>query len=216
MAEMTVAGAVVLVRYRRGVVGETARCVHVVPLATGNRAGAVRALCGAVLPLAEMDTVAAGEGMPCMACVLDRMSGAEEEPSAGGPDDLRENAWPVTLHRGQVRLRLGGDVSAHAIPAPLGAPVIRILSQRRCAPAVLSHPYAPDHRIVLTGERYGVALPWPAGTHRVTGVMLLPPTRTPRGPITWAYPPKPDSLRRCREIDLFAAVRTALADSPDL
>lgn len=67
------AGPVVLVRYRPGVVGETARSVHVVPLTTGGRA--VRALCGAVLVLAEMDMVTPGEGMPCTACVLDRMSG---------------------------------------------------------------------------------------------------------------------------------------------
>ncbi|MGH3692675.1 MAG: hypothetical protein ACRDRX_01495 [Pseudonocardiaceae bacterium] len=210
------AGPVVLVRYRHGVVGETARSVHLVPLSTGVRASAVRALCGTVLMLAEMDTVTPGEGMPCTACVLDRMSvvAAEEEPLSGSAeDDVQEWNWPVTLHHGQLRLRLGDEVSAHAIPVRLGVDVTRILRRRRCAPAVLAHPYAPDHRIVLTGEKYEVALPWPAGVHRVTGVLLLPPTGTPRGPITWTQSPRADSLQRCREIDLFGALRTALSDS---
>ncbi|MGQ0719226.1 MAG: hypothetical protein ACT4NP_18320 [Pseudonocardiales bacterium] len=46
------------------------------------------------------------------------------------------------------------------------------------------------------------------------GVLLLPPTVTPRGPITWVRPPGENSLRLCREIDLFGAVRTALNDPP--
>jgi hypothetical protein len=84
---------------------------------------------------------------------------------------------------------------------------------------MLAHPYAPEHRIVLTAERYGVRLPWPAGVHQITGVLLLPPTVTPRGPVTWIHPPQADFLRLCREIDLFRALRTALggsspADSP--
>jgi hypothetical protein len=182
------------------VVGETARTVHVIALTSDGRSGVVRALCGAALTLTEMDMVTPGEGMPCMACVLDRISGAAEEESPAGHSngDLQEWDWPVTLHCGQLRLSLGGEVSAYALPAALGASVTRILSQRRCAPAVLSHPDAPDHRIVLTGERYGVA---------------LPPTDTPRGSITWIHSPQADSLRRCREIDLFGALRTALCDS---
>jgi hypothetical protein len=69
---------------------------------------------------------------------------------------------------------------------------------------------------VLTGERYGITLPWPPQIHRITGFLLLPPTMTPRGPITWTQPPQPESLPWCREIDLFAALRTALRDrAPD-
>lgn len=55
-----------------------------------------------------------------------------------------------------------------------------------------------------------MVLPWPHQVHRVTGVLLLPPTVTPRGPIIWIESPQKDSLRLCREIDLFGALRTAL------
>jgi putative transposase len=48
---VVVARPVMLVRYRPGVSGETARTVHVLPLPTDERAGVVRALCGAVLIL---------------------------------------------------------------------------------------------------------------------------------------------------------------------
>jgi hypothetical protein len=120
----------------------------------------------------------------------------------------------VILHRGQVRLSLHRDVSARAIPIPLATEVTEILTRRRCAPPVLAHPYAPDHHIMLTGERYGVPLPWPHQVHQITGVLLLPSTVTPRGPIIWIQPPQEDSLQLCREIDLFGALRTALRDSP--
>lgn len=118
----------------------------------------------------------------------------------------------MTLHRDQVQLSLHQDVSALAIPVQLCTEVTEILTRRRCMPPVLAHPYTPEHRIVLTGERYEMALPWPAQVHQITGVLLLPPTVTPRGPITWARPPWEDSLRLCREIDLFGALRTALGD----
>jgi hypothetical protein len=111
-------------------------------------------------------------------------------------------------------LSLHRDVSARAIPVPLATKVTETLNRRRCAPPVLAHPYAPDHRIVLTGERYGVPLPWPHQVHQISGVLLLPPTVTPRGPITWIRLPQEDSLQLCREIDLFGALRTALRDSP--
>ncbi len=144
-------------------------------------------------------------------------------PRAGSPDGVDAEGlgaggacyqqwdWPVIVHRGQVRLSLSREVSALAIPVALGTEVTQILTQRRRAPAVLTHPYAPEHRIVLTGEGHGVMLPWPAPAHRVTGVVLLPPTVTPRGPITWIHPPRPDSLRLCRDIDLFGALRIALS-----
>ena len=118
----------------------------------------------------------------------------------------------MTLHRKQVQLSLRHDVSALAIPVQLCTEVTEVLTRRRCAPPVLGHPYAAEHRIVLSAERYGVELPWPAGVHRITGVLLLPPTVTPRGPITWAQPPREDSLRLCHEIDLFGALRTVLGD----
>ncbi len=120
--------------------------------------------------------------------------------------------WPVTRHRDQVWLSLRRDVLALAIPILLSTEVTQILIARRCIPPVLAHPYTPEHHIMLTGERYGVPLPWPDQVHQVTGGLLLPPTVTPRGPITWIQPPREDSLRLCREIDLFGALRTVLND----
>jgi hypothetical protein len=208
---------VVLVRYRPGVVEETARTVHVVPLPADERAGAVGALCGAVLKLHDIQTVTLGEGMPCTVCLSTHLINTTPagEPPTPGPDTASAAqwtadgacyqgwGWPVTLHRDRVQLSLHHDVVAQAIPVQLCAEVTEVLTRRRCAPPVLAHPYAPELRIVLTAERYGVRLPWPAGVHRITGVLLLPPTETPRGPITWARPPREDSLRLCREIDLL-------------
>jgi hypothetical protein len=217
---------VVLVRYRYDVVGETARLVHVVPLPTGEQASAVRALCGAALLLADIETVAPGEGMPCTVCLLNHLTRTTStgKPPTGGSNTAgaaglaggacyQQWDWPVMRHRDQVRLSLHREVSAVAIPLSLCTRVIEVLTQRRCAPPVLAHPDTPEHRIVLTGERYGVRLPWPAQVHEITGVLLLPPTVTPRGPITWARAPREDSLLLCREIDLFGAVRTALSAS---
>ncbi len=203
-AAVTAARPVVLVRYRPGVTGETARTVHVVPLPTDGPAGAVGALCGAALMLDDIETVTPGEGMPCTACLLTQALGISPvgEPGVGDADRTdaaglaaggacyQEWNWPVVLHRDQVRLSLHRDASAVAIPIPLGAEVIEILTARGCAPPVLAHPYTPEHHIVLTGERFGVTLPWPHQVHRVTGVLLLPPTVTPRGPITWTQPPR--------------------------
>jgi hypothetical protein len=163
--------------------------------------------------------------MPCTVCLATQVLGTSPagEPGEGDADGAGLAAgrlayqgwdWPVILYRDQVRLSLHHHVSALAIPVPLGTEVTEILTRRRCAPPVLAHPYAPDHRIVLTGERYGVPLPWPPQVHQVTGVLLLPPTVTPRGPIIWIQPPQEDSLQLCREIDLFGALRTALRDSP--
>lgn len=211
------AGPLVLARYRRGLAGETSRTVHVVALPTVVRTDVVSALCGAVLMPSGLEAVAPGEGMPCIACILHCVTQAEEAPSSG-PDHAdparaaptgityRQWGWPVTLHQSQVRLSLGDTVSAVMIPARLGIGIIPVLTQRRCAPSVLAHPYLPHHHIVLTGEKYGVPLPWPDRVHQVTGV-LLPPTATLRGPIAWITAPHPDSLQLCREIDLFTALR---------
>ena len=226
-AAVAAARPVMLVRYRPGVTGETARTVHMVPLPTDRQAGAVGALCGAALVLDDIETVTPGQGMPCTLCILNQTLSTVQagEPPAGDPGSAgaglaavgstyQDWGWPVILHRDQVRLSLHHDVSALTIPIPLCTEVTEILTQRRCAPPVLSNPYTPEHHILLTGERYGVTLPWPAQVHRVTGVLALPPTVTPRGPITWARHPGEDSLRLCREIDLFGALRTALNDSP--
>lgn len=212
-----------LVRHRPGVSGEAARTVHVVPLPTDEQADALGTLCGTALMRNNIETVTPGEGMPCTMCVVthvtrttspgkppaDHSESAGTSLSAGGAT-YQEWGWPVTLHRDQARLSLHDEVSALAIPVPLDTEVTETLTRRRCAPPVLAHPYAPEHHIVLSGERYGVTLPWPRQVHLVTGFLLLPPAVTPRGPITWIRRPQKDSLRLCREIDLFGALRTAL------
>jgi hypothetical protein len=223
-----VALPVALVRYRPGVVGETARTVHVVPLPADGHTDVVNAVCGAALLLEDMETVTPGQGMPCTVCVLTHsatVATATGEPPLAGPDSghaaelavggacYQRWGWPVTVLRDQVRLSLCREVSAVAIPTPLCTEVTEVLIQRQCAPAVLAHPYAREHRIVLTGERYGVMLPWPGQVQRITGALLLPPTATARGPISWTRPPQENSLRLCREIDLFGALRATLSDS---
>lgn len=78
----------VLVRYRPGLVGETARTVHVVPLPPDERAGAVGALCGAALMPHDIETVTPGEGMPCTVCVLTHATSTTPTgvPPTEGPD----------------------------------------------------------------------------------------------------------------------------------
>lgn len=76
------------------------------------------------------------------------------------------------------------------------------------------HPGMPEHRVLLAVERYSVALPWPPGVHRTTGTFPLPPTVTPRGPVTWVHPSEADALHLCREVDVFGALCTALRDPP--
>jgi hypothetical protein len=119
--------------------------------------------------------------------------------------------WPLIRRHDLIQLSLDGDVSAIAIPTPMSAEVIRVLNARYCAPAVLAHPYAPEHHMVLVGERFGAPLPWPPGVYQVNGTLMLPPTMTIDGPITWVQPPCTDSLRLSREIDVFGALRTVLS-----
>lgn len=223
--------AVVLVRYRPGVVGETARSVHLVsahPGAQTDVAGV--ALCGALLRPELVETVTPGQGMPCLLCVFSQASATlppvpdlrsgtvdgtvADRGSRAAAVTYREWGWPVTRRGHQVWLTLDPDLVALVMPVGLSARVGTILRQRRCPPLVLAHPDAPEHHVMLAGERYGVALAWPAGMHRSTGTFPLPPTKTANGPVTWVQPPEADALRLCREIDVFAALRTALRDPP--
>lgn len=216
---------VLLVRYRPGVVKETMRTVHVVALPSDGQADALTAGCGAILIPRDLEIVAPGEGMPCTSCVLHCVMDATaiEEPPGNGADPAesvptgttyQEWGWPVTQERDQLHLNLDHAVSAVMIPTPHCGEVIPILAQRRCLPPVLAHPYAPEHHIVLTGEQYGMQLPWPEEVHQITGTLLLPPTPTPRGPVSWIISPHRDSLRLCREIDLFTALRASGAAKP--
>ncbi|MPZ66863.1 MAG: hypothetical protein GEU83_15600 [Pseudonocardiaceae bacterium] len=120
----------------------------------------------------------------------------------------------MTLRRDQVTLDLDRQVVPLLIPTDLTTDVTAILAARRCPAPILAHPDVSEHRVLLAGEPFDAALPWPPGVAQVTGTLPIPPTVTPRGPVTWIEPPQPDALRLCREIDLFAAVRTTLRDPP--
>ncbi len=170
---------VVLLRYRSGPTGQTARTVHLVPLPAGGLAGAATvALCGALLCPDQIETVTPGHGVPCSLCVISHASASPppapastpttRSPADGpGSDTSPRSAalgyhtwgWPVTLRRNQVWLTLQPDTVALIIPVPLAAQANAILSQRRCPPPVLAHPDAPEHRVMLAGEPYGVSLP---------------------------------------------------------
>jgi hypothetical protein len=149
------------------VAGETVRTVHVVTLPTEGQAGVVSALCGAVLMLEDIETVNPGEGMPCTACVVHRMTGPTPtgQPPADGPESAdavgcgtggvayQGWGWPVTLHRDQVRLSLDREVSALAIPVPLAIEATRILATRGCSAPVLTHPYG-HRRFAAAAHRH--------------------------------------------------------------
>ncbi|MDQ2790952.1 MAG: hypothetical protein M3Y73_15050 [Actinomycetota bacterium] len=225
--------AVMLVRYRAGLTGQTARTVHLVSLRDGCEAGVVGTLCGSLMSLEVIETVTPGRGMPCSACVMHHVGAmtpaAEPRPiqvgssHVNGPDRCGSGGsgqldlatyqawgWPVTQQCDQIRLSLECEAAAIAIPIPLSTELIRILAARHCASPVLAHPDVPEHHIMLAGERYGVTLPWPPGAHQVAGALMLPPTMTPRGPITWIQPPNEDSLRSSREIDIFGVLRSVV------
>lgn len=119
----------------------------------------------------------------------------------------------MLLRRDQVWLALGAEAVALMVPTAPAARAAALLTERRCPPAMYAHPYAPEHQVLLAGEPYGVALPWPPGVHPVATSVLLPPTMTPRGPITWTRAPLPNALTLCREIDVLAALR-ATDDEP--
>lgn len=187
------------------------------------------ALCGALLRQELVETVMPGQGTPCSLCVLSQASASlppvpalnsaadttvADRGSQAAAVAYRTWGWPVTWRRHQVWLTLEPDAVALIMPVRLAARVSTILRQRRCPPLVLADPDTPEHHVVLAGEHYGVALPWAAGVHRSTGTVPLPPTGTAVGPVTWVQPPEADSLRLCREIDVFSALRIALRDPP--
>ncbi|MCA1695768.1 MAG: hypothetical protein LC749_14140 [Actinobacteria bacterium] len=190
------------------------------------------ALCGVLLCVGQVEAVTLGEGVPCSLCLVSQVSAGPpppgDLPAPAPPADITSSdtrplaaavgyrvwGWPVTSRGDQVWLRLEPDAVALVVPVLLAERVTAILTQRRCPPLVLVHPDAPEHRVLLAGEPYGVGLPWPTGVHRVGGTVSLPPTKTARGPVTWVYPPEADALRLCREVDVFGALRTALRGPP--
>lgn len=210
---------VALARYRPGHawLGHASHDVHLIELPVrAESAGEFLALCGIPLSATQIETVNPGEGAPCTLCLLVHLFGSPPSDPAppaehnapgrlAGPADYRAWGWPVTLHHNEIWLTLH-DAVALIIPSDLAVDVTRLLTDRRCPPAVLAHPHLPHHQIVLGGEPYGVPLPLPPRLHRATGMLPLPPTRTPRGPLTWVHPPEPHALALCREIDIFAAL----------
>ncbi|HEX2299345.1 MAG TPA: hypothetical protein VHH34_12675 [Pseudonocardiaceae bacterium] len=230
LAAVAGSSPVILVRYRADRTGETARIVHLAPLPEGGVPSAPTALCGVLLPPEDVEQVGVGEGTPCTLCAVSHVSAMlppgdtapdAESPLPGpaaGPSEAaavyRDWGWPVTLRRDQVWLTLGSEAVALMVPAVLANRVTTVLTARRCLSAMLTHPYAPEHRVLLAGEPYPVPLPWPPGVHRVATSVLLPPTTSPRGPLTWARSPHPDALVLCREIDVLAALRTTQDESP--
>jgi hypothetical protein len=205
--------------------GQTTHVAHLASPPDRHVTGTVGTLCGAVLRVDDIDTVTSSRGMPCTLCLLLHITATA--PAVVAPVDSPDSddaglineltyqawAWPVTHHQGQLWLRLDCDISAIAIPLPLSTEVIELLTARHCDPAVLAHPDTPEHHLILTGEKFPTPLPWPPGVHQITGTLLLPPTTTPHGPITWIRPPHQDSLHLSREIDVFAALRAILGDS---
>lgn len=200
----------VLMRPRRNEAsGQAARCVHLVPLPSGSElAAAVGTLCGTLLPFEQVETVAPSAGPRCSRCVLH----SEDTPRPAVRSGYQEWGWPMAVGADGVLLVLGGNMTALALPAWLADAVIPILTARDRPPAVLTHPGAPEHRVLLAGEPFGASLPWPAGVHAISGALPLPPTATMLGSVRWLQPPHHPGLATCREIDVFAAVRTALRD----
>src|SRR5437763_8173028 len=151
-AVVAMARPVVLLRHRPGVVGETSRMVHMVPLPVVAEAGVAGvALCGALLCPDEVETVHPGHGMPCSLCLINHISAgipptpagtpATTDPSEVNSSDTRPLAaavgyrvwgWPVVLRGDQVWLNLEPNTVALIIPIPLAEQVIAILNQRRC------------------------------------------------------------------------------------
>lgn len=213
------------------------------PLRKGDtRRDTVSAMCGRRLSAGHLETVTPGEGRWCIPCfVAHVLGGPSAAAPAAVPDHTvgdsagrttvgidtvagrlavgvayQRLGWPVTVRRHDVTMNLDLDVDAVAllIPAVLATEVAEILIRRRCPPPVLAHPAVPTHRVIVAGQRYPVPLGWPDGVHPVTGTLLLPPTVTVWGPVSWIRPPVPHALRLCREIDVLAALRTALGGPP--
>lgn len=184
----------------------------------------ISTLCAAMLVVEQVETADLGAGMPCPRCRILRTATERPVTSARGlpavgptpihrrarPEGYAALGWPITVRGDQVLLTLGGDVSALVLPTTLAEQTVQVLTGRARPVPVLANPSAPQHRILITGEPFGIPLPWPDEVHTATGHLPLPPTMTPRGAITWAHLPDGHVLSFCREIDVRDAVHTAL------
>ncbi|MGH4016876.1 MAG: hypothetical protein ACRDSL_23700 [Pseudonocardiaceae bacterium] len=202
-------------------IGDAPRPVHLATLPAPAPLRTLTTLCGALFTGEQVETVPPGTGMPCTMCLIHRTATEEPIPPAetapGGPMIWTRRAtppgyaalgWPVVVRGDQVLLSVGTDLVALVMPTTLAEQAADLLASRERPAPILAHPHAPEHRIVLAAEPYGIELPWPAEIRATTGHLPLPPTVTPSGPVTWAHLPDGHALTFCREIDLFAAIRT--------
>ncbi|HEY6423530.1 MAG TPA: hypothetical protein VIY28_09855 [Pseudonocardiaceae bacterium] len=186
--------------------------------------GAVGALCGALLSRQKLETFKLGQGMPCSLCVLQRAAPTQvqttEMPTVAGvpqqgrratPEEAayRKAGWPVRRQGSQVVLPLGQCATARIVPADLAEVITQILTALARPVPVLEHPGAPGCCVLIAGEPFSGPLPWPAQAQVVTGMLVLPPSQTPHGPVRWHRQAPIRPLANCREIDVFAAARTA-------
>lgn len=214
----------VAVQQRAETVGHTDQAVHLAVLPARSSMGMISTLCAAMLGVEQAEITDLGVGMPCTRCLIlhtttDRPVTSVGELPIGGPTPIHRRAspegyavlgWPVTVRGDQVRLTLGGEVSALVLPTTLAEQTMEVLARQARPAPVLVNPYIPEHRILITGEPFGIPLPWPDEIHPVIGHLPLPPTVTPRGAVTWAHLPEGHVLSFCREIDVRGAVRTVL------
>lgn len=223
MTDRADAGPVVAVRQRAETAGHTGRAVHLAVLPAQSASGPISTLCGALLNLEKIETAELGSGMPCSMCLILRaatekpVSPVGELPVPGAtpihrrasPEGYAALGWPVTVRGDQVLLTLDGDVTALVLPTTLAVQTMQVLIGHARPAPILTHPDAPERRILIACEPYGIPLPWPDEVQVVTGQLPLPPTVTPRGVVAWTHLPDGHPLTFCREIDLLGAVHTA-------
>ena len=197
--------AVLATRYRAGAAADATRPVHLVPLPVQTAVGAVGAFCGELLSLPKLEAVESGQGVACPMCVLQHGATTQAPRSK---TDYSSQDWPVQMQGEQLVLPLGHCATAHLLPMDLAAAITPILAALDRPVPVLIHPDAPGCGVVIAGEPYGVPLPWPE-TAQVVGMLPLPPSRTPHGPVHWYQDAPHHPLTTCREIDVFSAMRAA-------
>ncbi|MGQ0718775.1 MAG: hypothetical protein ACT4NP_15985 [Pseudonocardiales bacterium] len=216
---------VLTARYRPEVGAQASHPVHLLPLPVRVADSAASALCGGLLSPRKLETVEPGQGTPCSMCVrqhtaMIQASATEapieaETPQLAGPATRLDRTaycalgWPVHVQGDHVVLPLGDWAKAWILPMALTEAMMPILTALDRPAPVLLHPDAPGCGVIIAGEPYGVPLPWPDVVQMVTGALALPPSRTPNGPVRWYGQAPTHPLATCREIDIFAAVRTA-------
>ena len=198
--------AALAARYLPGADADATRPVHLVPLPVRTTVGAIGAFCGTLLSLPKLEAVESGQGVACPLCVLQHAATAQTPRSE---TDYSALGWPVHLQGDQLVLPLGHCATAKIVPVELAAAITSILAALDRPVPALVHPDAPGCGVVIAGEPYGVPLPWPETVQVVTGMLPLPPSRTPHGPVNWYQQPPHHPLTTCREIDIFSAIRTA-------